>query len=417
MANKSIYVTARNIFLFMFLAFSYTLAAQNPSVPSIKALHQYAESNGIPPKDYIFKQFEKSDIVVLGERDHRDTVQYNFILDLLADSRFAERVGYVYTEVGGINLTEDVNRLLNATYATDGDFMDSLYTYYRKGECFYPLWEKQNRIKFLKGLYDINKKSSKKIQLGLTDINFSWENIRTVDDYRDFWTSLDKTNRDSLMCVNFAKMYERQTPINGTRKALVITSQPHAISYSGYFKSWGRDYGTQGWWMKKTFGDDRVKIVVLNWFDWVLWNGQNCPMTGNGTWDAAFERTGCSPFGIDFPNNPYGETNHNGCAGGSSILIKDKKWQDVADGLIYDAPLYDHVAAIGIKGIISKEFEPEFRRRVELHWRVVRPEDTIVPFDEFIEEENTPVTAPTTFKSKKEIKQLIQAVESEQQDY
>ena len=75
---------------------------------------------------------------MLGERDHRDSVQYNFILDLLADPRFVERVGHVYTEVGGINLTEDVNRLLNATYAADDDFMDSLYSYYQKGECFYP---------------------------------------------------------------------------------------------------------------------------------------------------------------------------------------------------------------------------------------------------------------------------------------
>ncbi len=209
--------------------------------------------NGVSPKDYIFKLFEKSDIVVLGERDHRDSVQYNFILDLLADPRFVERVGHVYTEVGGINLTEDVNRLLNATYAADDDFMDSLYSYYQKGECFYPLWEKYNRIKFLKGLYNINKKTSCKIHLGLTDINFSWDSIHTVDDYKAFWTSLDKTNRDSLLSANFASMYERQPLVKGTRKALVITSQPHAISYSGYFKPWDRDYGTQGWWMKKDF--------------------------------------------------------------------------------------------------------------------------------------------------------------------
>jgi hypothetical protein len=92
------------------------------------------------------------------------------------------------------------------------------------------------------------------------------------------------------------------------------------------------------------------------------------------------------------------------------------KWQDVADGLIYDAPLYDHVAAIGIKGIISKEFEPEIKRRAELFWRVVHPKDTVVPFDAFIKEYNIPLTAPATFKSKEEIKRLIQAVEAQQQD-
>lgn len=418
MVNAIFRSTAKTLLMFVILAISSAadLAAQSSPVASVKALHEYADKNGVSPKDYIFKLFEKSDIVVLGERDHRDSIQYNFILDLLADPRFAERVGHVYTEVGSINLTDDVNTLLNATYATEGDFMDSLYTYYRKGECFYPLWSKYNRIKFLKGLYDINKKTSRKIHLGLTDINFSWDSIHSTDDYKAFWTSLDKTNRDSLMSANFAGMYERQTPINGVRKALVITSLPHAISYSGYFKPWKRDYGTQGWWMKKIFGKDRVRIVVLNSFDWVLWTGQNCPMTGNGTWDAAFERMDCHPFGIDFQDNPYGATDYNGSAGGGPASIKGMKWQNVADGLIYDAPLYDHVAAIGIKGIISKEFEPEIRRRIELFWKAAYPKDAIVPFDACIEEYNVPVTAPATFKSKEEIKQLIQAVEAQQQD-
>lgn len=408
--------TIARCLLFVILTSAADLAAQTPSVASVKALHEYADKNGVSPKDYVFKLFDKSDIVVLGERDHRDSIQYNFILDLLADPRFAERVGHVYTEVGGINMTEDVNRLLQGSYSSENEFMDSLYTYYRKGECFYPLWEKYNRIKFLKGLYKINKESSRKIHLGLTDISFSWDSIHTVDDYKAFWTSLNKTNRDSILSANFASMYKCQLPVKGTRKALVITSQPHAISYSGYFKPWKRDYGTQGWWMKKTFGEDRVKIVVLNWFDYVLFDGQNYPMTGNGTWDAAFERIECRPFGIDLKDNPYGETNYIGDAGGGPTFIKNCKWQDVADGLIYDAPLYDHVAAIGINGIISKEFEPEIRHRAELWWRAVHPEDTIVPFNEFIEEYNTPLTAPATFKSKEEIKRLIQTVEAQQQD-
>jgi len=87
----------------------------------------------------------------------------------------------------------------------------------------------------------------------------------------------------------------------------------------------------------------------------------------------------------------------------------------VADGLIYDAPLYDHVAAIGIKGIITEKFEPEIRRRAEIFWRVVHPKDTIVPFDAFIKEFNVPVTAPATFKSKEEIRRLIHAAEAQQQ--
>ena len=131
----------RNTFLFIVLTFSYAfqVVAQSQDMPSIKALHAHAVQKGVSPKEYIFKLFEQSDIVVLGERDHRDTVQYNFILDLLADSRFAERVGYVYTEVGAVNMTDEANRLLQGTYAAESDFTDSIYTYYRKGETFYPL--------------------------------------------------------------------------------------------------------------------------------------------------------------------------------------------------------------------------------------------------------------------------------------
>ena len=86
-----------------------SLCAQTPSVDVLRAC---AEEKGMPPKEYIFKLFDKSDIVVLGERDHRDTVQYDLIHDILADPRFAEQIGHVYTAVGSYNLNADVNRLL-----------------------------------------------------------------------------------------------------------------------------------------------------------------------------------------------------------------------------------------------------------------------------------------------------------------
>ena len=155
----------RYLLLFVFCALTtITLKAQTPS---IEALRTCAAEKGMPPKEYIFKLFEKSDIVVLGERDHRDTVQYDLIQDILADPRFAEQIGYVYTEVGSYNMNDDVNRLLQGSYPTEAAFMDSLYAYYRKSETFYPIWEKYNRVKFLKGIYEINRTSPKKIRLGL----------------------------------------------------------------------------------------------------------------------------------------------------------------------------------------------------------------------------------------------------------
>ena len=270
--------------LLILISCAFTAIALKAQTPSIEALRTCAAEKGIPPKEYIFKQFEKSDIVVLGERDHRDTVQYDLIHDILADPRFAEQIGYVYTEVGSYNMNDDVNRLLQGNYPTEAAFMDSLYAYYRKTEIFYPMWEKYNRVKFLKGIYEINRTSPRKIRLGLTDCEFLWDEIRTIEDYKRFWKSPGLNDRDSLMATHISEMYARQTPLNGKRKALVITNQPHAINDSFILKKSNTVYGAQGWWMKKIFGEERVKIVVLNWFDYNLFNGSNFPMTG---WNAA----------------------------------------------------------------------------------------------------------------------------------
>ena len=397
----------KNLLLIIFCAF--TAIALKAQPPSIEALRTCAAEKGIPPKEYIFKLFEKSDIVVLGERDHRDTIQYDLIHDILADPRFAEQVGHVYTEVGSYNMTDDVNRLLQGVYPTEAVFMDSLYAYYRKSETFYPIWEKSNRVKFLKGIYEVNRTSPKKIKLGLTDCEFSWDEIRTVEDYKKFWKSPGLNDRDSVMAAHISEMYARQTPLNGKRKALVITNQPHAINYSMTLKKTNTVYGVQGWWMKKNFGEEKVKIVVLNWFDYNLFDGSNFPMTGDGHWDAAFELLQCRPFAIDLKNTPHGKTAYNGLAGGTTSHVKEKCWQDVADGLIYYAPLYDHVAAWGIEGIITKEFEPEIKRRVTIFFQATQP-GIEIPIKAAIDEYNVFHTFPTVFRSKEEVKDLIMKV-------
>lgn len=403
----------RLLLLCSILAIMVTVLAQindensldTSSTPSITALRTCAEKNGISPKEYIFDLFKKSDIVILGERDHRDTVQYDFILDLLADPRFSEEIGHVYTEVGCYNRTADVNRLLQSSYLSDTVFMDSLFSYYRnKTDIFYAMWEKCNRVKFLRGLYDINRNSSKKITLGLTDCVFSWDDIHTVEDYKEYWESPANIYRDSVMCAHIAEMYARQTPLCGKRKALVITNQPHALNYSWIQKKSKRPYLRQGQWMKQTFGEENVKIVLLNWFDWEFFNGQNYPMIANGHWDAAFELMNCRPFGLDLKDTPYGETAFH-------LLPKhdrDLRWQDVADGLIYDAPLYDHVAAWGIEGILTKEFEEELVRRFELFSKGAQwPMSTR---EEIIDCNCVYHTFPASFKTKEEVKKILSEI-------
>ena len=126
------------IILLYIIGVTISVNAQNQT---LKDYVQYVNNHSSTPIEYIFKLFEQSDIVVIGERDHRDTVQYELILDILKDPRFAKEIGYVYTEVGCVNRTKDVNKLLCGKYKSDKTFNDALYAYLRN-EDFNPLWDK-----------------------------------------------------------------------------------------------------------------------------------------------------------------------------------------------------------------------------------------------------------------------------------
>ena len=357
------------------------------------------KGNSCNPVDYIFNLFEKADVVVIGERDHRDTTQYQLILDILKDPRFVKEIGYVYTEVGCVNRTSEVNKLIKGKFQTNEDFMNHLYAYLRTGEVFYPLWEKYNRVQFLKGLYEINRNNSQKIILGLTDCAFSWDEIDSAQEYKDFYYSAACEYRDSTMVANFAQMFEQQKPKKGKRKALIITNQPHAINAT----MTKRTYYRQGKWLKEHYGQDNVKIVILNWAEYRFYDGKKMPLIAAGLWDAAFEEVDCKPFGIDIKGTPFGKTPYKGPA------YKNLKWEDVADGIIYYKPFYETILTIGVPNIISPEFENEFMRRVTIYFEAMgiaipKLEDVKSSYDGFI---SVPGTYPQELDS---VKNLIRGL-------
>ena len=346
------------IILLYIIGITISVNAQNQT---LKDYVQYINNYSSAPVEYIFKLFEQSDIVVIGERDHRDTTQYELILDILKNPRFAKEIGYVYTEVGCINRTSDVNKLIKGNFKTDEDFMNHLLSYLRTGEVFYPLWEKYNRVQFLKGIYEINRNSRKKITLGLTDCEFSWSDIDSAEEYKNFYYSPACEYRDSTMAANFAHMYERQKPKKGKRKALIITNQPHAINAM----MTKRGYQRQGKWLKDNYGSDKVKIVILNWSEYRLFDGKRMPLIAGGLWDAAFEEVNCKPFGMDIKGTPFGDTPYKDPA------YNNLKWENIADGIIYYKPFYETILTVGIPNIIDSSFESEFMRRNRIYYEAI----------------------------------------------
>ena len=380
------------IILLYIIGITISVNAQNQT---LKDYVQYINNYSSTPVEYIFKLFEQSDIVVISERDHRDTTQYELILDILKNPRFAKEIGYVYTEVGCINRTSDVNKLIKGNFKTDEDFMNHLLSYLRTGEVFYPLWEKYNRVQFLKGIYEINRNSRKKITLGLTDCEFSWSDIDSAEEYKNFYYSPACEYRDSTMAANFAQMFEQQKPKKGKRKALIITNQPHAINATMTKKTYHR----QGKWLKERYGQDNVKIVIFNWAEYRFYDGKTFPLIAGGLWDAAFEVIDCKPFGMDIKGTPFGNTPYLDPA------YKNLRWEDVADGIIYYKPFYETIVTVGIPNIIDSGFESEFMRRIRIYYEAIiglaapNLEDAKSSYDGYISVPGTYPQEPDSIKN------------------
>ena len=380
------------IILLYIIGITISVNAQNQT---LKDYVQYINNYSSTPVEYIFKLFEQSDIVVISERDHRDTTQYELILDILKNPRFAKEIGYVYTEVGCINRTSDVNKLIKGNFKTDEDFMNHLLSYLRTGEVFYPLWEKYNRVQFLKGIYEINRNSRKKITLGLTDCEFSWSDIDSAEEYKNFYYSPACEYRDSTMAANFAQMFEQQKPKKGKRKALIITNQPHAINATMTKKTYHR----QGKWLKERYGQDNVKIVIFNWAEYRFYDGKTFPLIAGGLWDAAFEVIDCKPFGMDIKGTPFGNTPYLDPA------YKNLRWEDVADGIIYYKPFYETILTAGIPNIIDSGFESEFMRRIRIYYEAIiglaapNLEDAKSSYDGYISVPGTYPQEPDSIKN------------------
>ena len=380
------------IILLYIIGVTISVNAQNQT---LKDYVQYVNNHSSTPIEYIFKLFEQSDIVVIGERDHRDTVQYELILDILKDPRFAKEIGYVYTEVGCVNRTSEVNKLIKGKFQNNEDFMNHLYSYLRTGEVFYPLWEKYNRVQFLKGLYEINRDNRRKITLGLTDCAFSWSDISSAQEYKDFYYSSACEYRDSTMAANFAQMFEQQKPKKGKRKALIITNQPHAINATMA----KRTYHRQGKWLKERYGQDNVKIVIFNWAEYRFYDGKTFPLIAGGLWDAAFEVIDCKPIGMDIKGTPFGNTPYLDPA------YKNLRWEDVADGIIYYKPFYETIVTVGIPNIIDSGFESEFMRRIRIYYEAIiglaapNLEDAKSSYDGFISVPGTYPQEPDSIKN------------------
>lgn len=352
-------------FLLLLIVIPFEFVAQSIDTLAIECYKKDFVEGNHDIVDFIHDLYEQYDIVILGERDHRDTVQYTFIKDIISDSRFIDNVGYVYTEVGCNTATLSANTLIKGKFRNEAEFKKSAIDHLRREE-WWPLWEKWNRYKFLKDLSNINDSLSddRKITIGLTDVDFPWDNIDTAEEYKHFYEK-ETANRDYSMYRNFSEMYKRQSLKNGKRKALLVTNAPHAVNDSVAQR--------EGYLIKQEYGD-KVVIVLLNWDEW--WQ-KEITLMDDGKVDAAFYLAGNEPTAIVLEDGLIGEIN-----------VKGQPLKYLADVMVFDAPVDKFVCKCGLNGLITPDFEKEIIRRDNIVREAVYPDRNASSIEDLYDEYN-----------------------------
>lgn len=148
---------------------------------------------------------------------------------------------------------------------------------------------------------------------------------------------------------------------------MIITNTLHAIKIKkGRRTSEVFSEMTQGYHIANRLGEKNVEIILFNFFYPEYFNVNYSLPFANCTWDAAFELTDCQPVAISFHHSPFGKCKEK---------ILGKRWDKLADGLIYYVPFYMHKYVIGIPGLIDDDFFEEYQRRDSITQNHSRPLD------------------------------------------
>jgi hypothetical protein len=303
-------------------------------------------------KDYVLNLFERYDILVLCEREHAETTQYNLIYDIISDPRFIDQIGTVFTEVGVSNSCDLVNSFIHNSNLSGQEVEEYLLKIIRNND-FYPLWEKKNYPDFIKKIHYLNKSLTKKEQISVypSDMPFSWNSISNKKQYEHFIRdTVDTEIRDSIIGTQIRdKISEIRNKTPEKKKHLIILNAYH---------SWFNP-SCAAWWIKQAYPTQTVNVLNSKAY------GEGEHLVDDGKWDAAFALANKNNIGFDLKSTPFGETPFQKY---SLHAETARQMQDYFDGFVFYEPVENHILSWGYPNFIDKNFEKEMKRRNQIYY-------------------------------------------------
>lgn len=286
--------------------------APRPTVPSIQKYIDFLKINRRDINDYVLSLFDKYDHVILCERLHPEMTQYDMIYNLVTDSRFVDKVGTVFTEIGNIDSHKAYEELTDMDFPNDTVFQQALSSFMMENQSFHLFWIRTNWFTFLERMAKFNHKKEQKVKIFFTDrANWKYKN--------------QNYNRDSLMANNINTIIEEKK----LNKSLIIMNYRHAYV---------RGDRNCGHFISQKF-KGKVANVFINTVGWDM-----SPLQ-YGKWDVAFEQMPEKAYAFSLQDSPFGKDrfDHYFFSGELSKL----RYEDMFTGVIYYQPLYLHYMGWG----------------------------------------------------------------------
>lgn len=342
--------------LLFFLLSTRCLLAQSPSSGALDVYTDFLQTQQVSAKDYILNLFDRYDIVVLCERDHREITQYDLILDILRDDRFAA-VGNACFEIGPTTNNEALDAFVHNRELT-GEEAAAAALRIQRNSYGAALWEKANYAYYIEGVQQINRLRSPERQIHLAglDIGVDWATATDADIRRR--DSLVSEARDSILAANFIRIHAERHP---SGKSLVVLNFRHAFLQDLF----GRR--NAGRFIAEAF-PGRVANVYLNSFALRRNSETRRPeiaALADGKWDAAFLKAGKSDVGFDFADSPFGRDRLD-----IIPFDSDRTFAEFFTGFVYYTFFPRLRTVTGIENYIDDEFAPELMRRYGLEQQV-----------------------------------------------
>jgi hypothetical protein len=336
--------------------------------PYDRAIEKYVrflETQKQTPADYIMGLFARYDIVVLCERAHPETTQYDMICELARDQRFQQQVGHIFTECGSISMRPAVEELLTNDQLSEEQAQQKLRAIYRNFN-FQVVWDKTNSYDFLQRVSQLNRTlpQESRVHIWPSDIASDWSKI-TKDNYRQIEQQLGQ--RDKIMADNIAaKFNEIKKSPGRQKKALVIMNYRHAFTHFR-LESGGqvKDIENMTGFLMAAY-PGKVANVMINGTGMLVGargNPAGATAIQNGKWDAAFAVAGNPCRGFDFKGSPFGSDSFDYFP---FLGPMNHTYQEVFTGFVFYKPLGEHRMSFGVAGLLDPAFTAELVRRCQI---------------------------------------------------